>query len=1219
MADPARALAEIPVDHEQLFGEAAQRLSRLVGDLCVIAMLGERPGRFEPVAVRHRSSSTRRLVEKALAAADLDPETWPLARRAVQTGEPVLIDDVPSGSLLEVVNPVLRPYFGEHSVSSLLFVPIRARGRTIGLAGLAREGAERSYTSDDQSVVQAVADQVALTLDNARLVGLLRRQGELDAALLAAQSDLGEGVAVLDLETRRLAHVNEAFVEMTGYAEDELEALSFFMDLLPVEDVPVREQELRERRSAGTRTDPDGAVLVRKDGTRIEVEVSIKPLDGDRGDRVVALVREVTDRNRSERKVGLQADVLDQVDAAVKRWAPDGTVVHWNRGAERLYGYSAEETLGRPLRDLIWPQGGDERAAELRREVTERGEFEGELALRRKDGSTFTAYSRIVGVRNSEGGLDGFVGIAVDATERRRAREELEHSRERFRAQYKSLPIPTYTWRREGEDFVLVDFNDAAYRFTEGHIADLLGAHASELHGHDPKILAELREALVATGSLSREIDFPMPSIGQTRRLAMTYVHVPPNVVMVHAEDVTARRRTEVRLRFQAELLDRVDAAVVALDTEGTITHWNRCAQEFYGFSEAEAVGASISDLVARVDVEDREALLERIGTGEGPWEVEFKLRRADGEVIPVYARNATVRGSGGEIIGYVGVSVDISERQRVQEKLRQAEVRYRTLVERLPAITFVAGFGEASWVYVSPQVESMLGYTPEEWEADPALWRSRLHAEDRDRVLAETARAEASGGAIEIEYRIMAKSGDVRWVRHEALVHAGTDGDPGQTEGLLTDITERKAFESQLQFLADHDGLTGLFNRRRFLEELGQEVRLAERQREPGCVLMIDIDNFKYINDSLGHQAGDSLIRSVAGILERRLRGGDTLSRLGGDEFAVLLHGTRSDRAVTVAEGLLEALRERVHLLSGEPVHITASVGIAELEPSAAAEGALAAADLAMYEAKRAGRDRLAVFSPDMHARAEEGRSWAEEIRTALDRDRFQLYCQPIVDLRTGAVAQHELLLRMRGRGDELVPPASFLPMAERFDLVQAIDRWVVGQAVGLIGERRRGGSPIRVAVNLSGRSMGDPALTSHLRKELDRGPAEADDLVLEVAETAATANMEQARSFAERVARLGCRLSLDNFGSGFSSFYYLKYLPVNYLKIDGEFVRKLGTGRIDQEVVRSIVRLAGSVDTRTIAEFVGDQPTYELLSDYGVDYAQGFHVGAPRPVAAI
>jgi diguanylate cyclase (GGDEF)-like protein/PAS domain S-box-containing protein len=649
------------------------------------------------------------------------------------------------------------------------------------------------------------------------------------------------------------------------------------------------------------------------------------------------------------------------------------------------------------------------------------------------------------------------------------------------------------------------------------------------------------------------------------------------------------------------------------------VTHWNQSAQTFYGFSKEEAVGVSVASLAARLQVEDREALLERVGTGDSHWEVEFELRRPDGEVIPVYARNAPVRDADGETIGYVGVSVDISERQQAQEKLRRAEVRYRNLVERLPAVTFVAGLDEADWVYVSPQIESLLGYTPEEWQRDPALWRGRLHPEDRDRVLAEIARAEASGEAIETEYRILAKDDEVKWVRHEALVHFGQGDEPGQTEGLLTDITERKAFESKLQFLADHDALTGLFNRRRFLEELTHELRLVERQREPGCVLMLDIDNFKYVNDSLGHQAGDSLIRSVAAILERRLRAGDTLSRLGGDEFAVLLHGTRSAHAVTVADGLLEAVRERVHLLSGEPVHISASVGVAELEAGARAEGALAAADLAMYEAKRAGRDRLAVFSPDMHVRAEEGRTWAEEIRSALDQDRFQLYCQPIVDLRTGVVAQHELLLRMRSQSDEILAPSSFLPVAERFDLVQAIDRWVLGQAVRLIGERRRGGSPIRVSVNLSGRSMGDPALTSYIRKELGRGPAQADDLVLEVTETAATANMDHARSFAERIGRIGCRLALDDFGSGFGSFYYLKYLPVNYLKIDGEFVRKLGSGRIDQEVVRAIVSLAGSVGTRTIAEFVGDQPTLDLLSDYGVDYAQGFHVGAPRPVATI
>ena len=654
LADSARILGEVPLDRELLFDEAAERLSRLVGDLCVIAMPAERRGSFDLAAVRHRSDSTRKLVEGALAAADLDSDaTWPPARRAVESGEPVLIDEA-SGGLLEAVDPALRAYLADHSVSSLLFVPIRARGRTIGLAGLAREGARRSFGSDDQSVVRAVVDQLALSLDNVRLVQALRRQGELDAALLAAQRGLGEGVVVLDLATRRLGHVNDVFAEMTGYAVEQLEAMPSFMELLRVEDVPDSERRLRERRSGGPQTDRHSAVLVRRDGTRIEVEVATEPLD-DGGDRVVALVREVTERRRIEREVGLQADVLDHVDAAVKRWDRNGVVVHWNRGAEALYGYSAEEAVGRPLRELVWPQGGNEPAAELRRKVAERGEFEGELVLRRKDGSTFTAYSRIVGVREPGGELEGFVGIAVDATERRRAREELEHSRERFRAQYKGLPIPTYTWRREGEDFVLVDFNDAAHRFTEGHVASLLGSRASTLYGHDARFLAELREDLVATGSVSREIDFPMPSIGQTRRLATTYVHVPPDLVMVHAEGVTARRRTEAGLRFQAELLDRVDAAVVAVDTEGIVTHWNRCAQQFYGFSAEEAVGASISDLTARAEVEDRESLLERIGTGDRPWEEEFSLRRTDGETIPVYARNAPVRGPGGETIGYVG------------------------------------------------------------------------------------------------------------------------------------------------------------------------------------------------------------------------------------------------------------------------------------------------------------------------------------------------------------------------------------------------------------------------------------------------------------------------------------------------------------------------------------------------------------------------------------
>ena len=257
MTDPAWALADVSVDPEGLFGQAAERISRLVGDLCVIALVRDRPGVFEPVAVRHRSEGTRRLVEEALSAADLDsPAAWPACRRAARSGEPVLIDDVLSGTGAESVDPALRPYLSEHSVSSLLFVPVRARGRTIGLAGLAREGPGRSFTSDDLNVVESVVDQVALSLDNARLVGLLRRQGELDAALLAAQSDLGEGVVVLDTTTGRLAHANETFAEMTGHSVSELEAMPSFTQLLRPEDRPAGEQVLRERGGSGHRDRP---------------------------------------------------------------------------------------------------------------------------------------------------------------------------------------------------------------------------------------------------------------------------------------------------------------------------------------------------------------------------------------------------------------------------------------------------------------------------------------------------------------------------------------------------------------------------------------------------------------------------------------------------------------------------------------------------------------------------------------------------------------------------------------------------------------------------------------------------------------------------------------------------------------------------------------------------------------------------------------------------
>jgi diguanylate cyclase (GGDEF)-like protein/PAS domain S-box-containing protein len=439
-----------------------------------------------------------------------------------------------------------------------------------------------------------------------------------------------------------------------------------------------------------------------------------------------------------------------------------------------------------------------------------------------------------------------------------------------------------------------------------------------------------------------------------------------------------------------------------------------------------------------------------------------------------------------------------------------------------------------------------------------------------------------------------------------------------------FNDVTERKRFESQLRFLAEHDGLTGLFNRRRFEEELARQVAYARRYGG-GAALVLDIDNFKYVNDTLGHQAGDELIRSVATLLRKRLRATDVLARLGGDEFAVLLPHTGSEQAEEVAHGLLKEIRAHTTAVADQPIRVTTSIGVTLLgQEELTAEEVLVEADIAMYEAKDAGRDCCVIYTRDSRQRARQasGMTWTKRIRRALEEDGFVLYCQPILDLRCDTVSQYELLLRMRGDQDgEVILPGAFLPPAERFGLIRDIDHWVVREAVQLLSRLEREGSGIDLLleINLSGKSVGDPDLPGLIERALADTAVDPAKLIFEITETAAIANMEEASSFAHRLTKLGCRFALDDFGAGFGSFYYLKYLPLDYLKIDGDFIENLVRSPVDQRMVKAMVEVARALEMKTIAEYVSDEESVRLLRDFGVDYAQGFHLGKPAPVGAV
>ncbi|HSC03831.1 MAG TPA: EAL domain-containing protein, partial [Solirubrobacteraceae bacterium] len=379
-----------------------------------------------------------------------------------------------------------------------------------------------------------------------------------------------------------------------------------------------------------------------------------------------------------------------------------------------------------------------------------------------------------------------------------------------------------------------------------------------------------------------------------------------------------------------------------------------------------------------------------------------------------------------------------------------------------------------------------------------------------------------------------------------------------------------------------------------------------------------IDVDNFKGINDSAGHAAGDAVLTHVARVLTERSRASDVVARLGGDEFAVLLSAVGEREARTAAEHLLAEIRSSPAAYGGKPFRVTGSIGVATFESDDATAGeVMVNADLAMYAAKTSGRDRVVVYTPSeaRKARAMAKLTWSQRIQDALNHDRFVLHLQPILELASGQIKHGELLLRMKGDRGKLIAPGAFLPAAERFGLIHAIDRWVVQRAIQLMAETN--GSGPRVGINLSGESIvGDPLLLEMIEQELERTAIDPSKLIFEVTETAAIANMPEATEFAQGLTSLGCSLALDDFGTGFGSFYYLKHLPVSYVKLDGEFIQNLPRSEVDEHMVKAIVGVSQALGIKTVAESVADEETIGLLHKHRVDYAQGFYVGKPAPL---
>jgi diguanylate cyclase (GGDEF)-like protein/PAS domain S-box-containing protein len=539
---------------------------------------------------------------------------------------------------------------------------------------------------------------------------------------------------------------------------------------------------------------------------------------------------------------------------------------------------------------------------------------------------------------------------------------------------------------------------------------------------------------------------------------------------------------------------------------------------------------------------------------------------------------------------------------------------RYRVLVEQLPLVVYVDALDEeSSNIFTSRQIEPILGYTVEEWAADSSLFVRALHPEDRARVLEAHARTHETHEPLSIEYRLLARDGRLVWIRDEGVVVLDDAGAPLHLQGYLLDISKEREAQAELRQLALYDPLTGLANRAFFHEQFRHTAAVRRDPPQQAALLFIDLNEFKGVNDSWGHDCGDLVLAALGARIQETIRAGDFAARLGGDEFAIVLPVVAEPaEALHAAQRVLDHISEPVDL-GGRQLAITASIGIAL---GSDAETMLKEADAAMYRAKAQGALDFAFFDPNLDSAAVEHSRRVTELRSAVDRGQFTLDYQPVVDLDEYGITGYEALLRWQHPERGQVAPLEFIPLAEETGLIVPLGKWVLAEACAhgrLLYDER---PDIRMAVNVSARQLQHPDFVNHVQQALDDSGFPPNCLILELTESVLLASGDRIDQQLALLKHMGIRLALDDFGVGYASLSYLQRLPVDIVKIDRSFTTSIDSPETDLMLLKGIIDLGNALGLKVVAEGIETSAQHQIVRGLGCHGAQGFYFGRPAPV---
>ena len=1017
----------------------------------------------------------------------------------------------------------------------------------------------------------------------------------------------------------RYIRVNARFAEMLGYTREEIagEPLKRFLDPGSAAEVITGRNRLLAGQAASVTSERG---YLHKDGRLVWARRTVFLARNAAGEPLY-FIGVADDISGAKRLAEHYRAMFENAAVGITHVDLDGMLVDCNEKFCSMLGYSRYELAGKSIRDLTHPD--DYETGKVLRDQLLLGDQQrasSEKRFVRRDGRTIWARRTMSVVRDQAGQPQHVIGVVEDITEQKAAEDSLRLSEETFRATFDQASVGIVV---TGLDDRFLQVNDCYCRIVGYSPEELL-----QMNVVDVNLPENVPQALLTRRALIDGSAAPPVRERQLRRKNGTLVWVTVAASLVRGkrgepihfvsviQDITQEKLSEARYRatFDHAPVGIMHTAVAA----DRILSANATLAEMLGYTRDELMSMPAAELLDPGYVRaDRHRYFERMLRGElQTYSSERLYRRKDGTDLWVHRTVSLVRDSSGNPDYFIRIVEDINERKLAERALQASEEQFRQLANNIPQAFWITDVRHSRTLYLSPAAEQLLGHPVTELIGRPRLLVKNVHKEDRRRVHA--ARRSASVDGYDETYRVVRPDGTIRWVHDRAFPVRDAAGNVYRIAGIAEDITDRRLAEERLMQLAHYDVLTSLPNRLLFYDRLRQALVQAKRNEWTVAVMLIDVDRFKNINDTLGHLVGDELLQQVSNRLMASVRAGDTVGRLGGDEFAIVLSNlaTPQDGSL-VAQKIMASFAAPFQLGGGAEIYVTASMGITLFPQDCTDQDSLIKnADTAMYRAKDGGRNTYRFYTPEMNARASELLGMESSLRRALDRDEFRIWYQPKVNLASGAVVGLEALLRWQHPDRGVVSPGDFMTVLEETGLIVAVGEWVIGTVCAQIDEWLRAGiDPGAVAINLSARQFADREIGPKIKRILEAHQVEPGRIEFEITESSLMVHTEESSRTLEFLAKLGVGLSIDDFGTGYSSLGYLKRFPLDALKIDRSFVRDITTSPDDATITMAVISMAHSLGLKVIAEGVETRDQIGFLAAHGCDECQGYLFSLPLP----